>query len=55
MKLLSDGPFRTDPAKPADVRVVVRRGRYRVTITATDAAGNRSAPQRVSLRLKRSR
>ncbi len=44
------------PAGLNRTRVGVRaRGRYRVAITATDGAGNRSAPRRVSLRIGRAR
>ena len=69
LKLLSDVPFRSDPALPAGFLYESADG-SRVffqtdealegtdtdaAITATDAAGNRSAPSRVSLRIKRSR
>jgi hypothetical protein len=44
------------PAGANRARVRIRaRGRYRVAISATDAAGNRSAPRRVSVRVKGSR
>ena len=32
-------------------RRALKRGRYRAVITATDAAGNRSAPRRVKFRI----
>jgi len=32
------------------LRPALRRGRYRVTVVATDAAGNRSAPVTVTVR-----
>jgi uncharacterized delta-60 repeat protein len=40
------------PAGPTSVRLRVRKsGRYRVTVTATDRAGNRSLPRRASFRI----
>jgi WD40 repeat protein len=42
------------PAGPNRARLRLRpRGRYRIAITATDAAGNRSLPRRVTLRIVR--
>jgi hypothetical protein len=47
-RLLADRPAGANAA-----RVLMRaRGRYRVTITATDAAGNRSAPRRIRVRVR---